>query len=72
MVIVGNNPLSSDVVGARLLGYKPQAINYLYKLSNLGIKEADINKINLFGLSINEAESLFSKSIYKQEYNVAS
>lgn len=71
MVIVGNNPLSSDVVGARLLGYKPQAINYLYKLSNLGIKEADINKINLFGLSINEAESLFSKSIYKQEYNVA-
>jgi uncharacterized protein (DUF362 family) len=71
LVIVGNNPLSSDVIGGRLLGFKPQAITYLYKLEQSHMKETDINKINFLGLSLKEAQAKFSKAVYKEELFVA-
>ena len=72
LVLVGNNPISTDVIGARLLGYKPQSISYLYKLEKSGLKETDINKIKIYGLSIKEAEQEFRKVIYNKNFTVAS
>lgn len=66
LVISGTDPVSVDVVGARLLGFKPQAINYLYQLANNDTGVSDINNINIKGLTIQEAENAFSESVYGQ------
>ncbi len=72
IVICGNNPVGTDSVCARLLGYKPQAIHYLYLLSQKKIGESDINKLNIMGLSIQEAENLFSQKVYGESIVVDS
>lgn len=64
LVVVGNNPISVDTVCARLLGYRPQAIRYLYELEQRKIKETDINKINMLGMSFGKAEKIVTKKIY--------
>lgn len=64
IVIVSTDPVAADTVGARLLGFKPQAINYLYQLSNENVGESDINKMNIKGLSIKDAEKTFSYKVY--------
>lgn len=64
LVICGNNPLSTDTVCARLLGFKPQAIAYLYKLKQIGMSETEIKKINIKGLKLRDAELIFSNKVY--------
>ena len=72
IVICGNNPVGTDAVCARLLGFKPQAIHYLYLLSQKGIGESDVSKLNIMGLSIQEAENLFSQKVYGESIVVDS
>lgn len=64
IVVCGNNPVSTDIVCARLMGYLPQAINYLYLLAKKGVGQSELEKINIKGLSIQEAEDIFSKKAY--------
>lgn len=64
IVVCGNNPVGVDTVGARLLGFKPQGINYLHLLTQMKIGESDINKLNIKGLSIQQAEQIFSQQVY--------
>lgn len=64
LVVCGNNPIGVDTVCARLLGFKPQAIRYLYLLEQKGMGQTDIQKINIQGLSIQEAEKIFSEKVY--------
>ena len=53
--MVGNNPISVDTV-CTTFRYRPQAIRYLYELEQRKIKETDINKINMLGMSFGKAE----------------
>ncbi len=69
LVICGNNPVSSDTIGARLLGFKPQGISYLHQLEKANVKETDINKINLKGIPLKDAELIFSQKVYR--HNIA-
>jgi len=64
MVIAGTDPVSVDTIGARLLGYYPQAINYLYRLVKAGVGEADMKTIQLRGLSLDEAIAKFTTAAY--------
>lgn len=64
LVICGDNPISTDTIGARLLGFKPQGVGYLYLLEQQGLIETDVNKINIHGLTLKEAELIFSKRVY--------
>lgn len=64
IVICGNNPTGVDAVGARLLGFKPQGIHYMHLLTQKGIGESDISKLNIQGLSIQQAEDGFSQKVY--------
>ncbi len=64
IVVCGNNPVGVDAVCGRLLGFKPQGIHYLYLLSQRGIGESNIQQLNIKGLSIQEAERLFSQKVY--------
>jgi len=64
IVICGTDPVATDTVGARLLGFKPQAVNYLFECINKGVGEGDVQKINISGIPLITAENDFSMSAY--------
>lgn len=67
LIIAATDPVAADAVGARLLGFLPQAVQYLYKLYIDGVGEVDPKKMTIKGLTLEEAEKLFSKAAYGQE-----
>lgn len=77
MVLCGTDPVSTDVVGARLLGFKPQAIHYLHKIIKKGLGRSSFdtttNKgIQFPGMSIEAAEEEFSRLAYQKQFAVDS
>jgi uncharacterized protein (DUF362 family) len=69
-VITGTDAFSVDTVGARFMGFKPQAVNYLYEGGNRGIGQTDILKMNLYGIPLIQAEKEFSTAVYGEEVSV--
>ncbi len=67
VIISGTDPVSADVAGARLLGFLPQAVHYLFNLIGRGYGEGDLNKVNFYGLPLDEAEKMFSQAGYGKE-----
>ena len=70
IVISGTDPVAVDTIGARLLGFKAQAIRYLWDLKNMNIGVGEIEQMNIKGLSLLSAEKEFSKEVYGQEFSV--
>lgn len=68
LVIAGTDPVSTDTVCARLLGFRPQAIQYLYDAISSGIGEGDLEKIQISGLNIRDAEKAFSHAVYGEAF----
>lgn len=64
LVIAGCDPVATDTVAARLLGFRPQGIRYLFECANKKIGESDIEKIKIEGINLVEAENIFSKAAY--------
>ncbi len=64
LVIAGCDPVATDTLGARLLGFKPQAIRYLFECSNQKIGESVIENISIAGIPLVEAENIFSRTAY--------
>lgn len=64
LVVAGCDPVAADTVGARLLGFKPQAVRYLFECSNKKIGESVIENINIAGIPLVEAENIFSQAAY--------
>lgn len=64
LIIASTDPLAADIIGARLLGFLPQAVCYLYGLYKDGLGEAKPENMNIKGLSLIEAEKIFSKAAY--------
>ncbi len=64
LVICGTDPVATDTVGARLLGFKPQAIKYLFDCGKLNIGETNLDEIIMNGLGIKKAEKIFSERVY--------
>jgi uncharacterized protein (DUF362 family) len=67
LIIASTDPLAADAIGARLLGFLPQAVQYIYALYKEGFGEADPKNMNLKGITLEEAERLFSTAAYGQE-----
>ncbi|WP_432401658.1 DUF362 domain-containing protein [Wukongibacter sp. M2B1] len=67
LIIAGTDPVAVDTIGARLLGFLPQAVYYLYQTYKNGIGEAKPENMELKGMMLEEAEKLFSMSAYKTE-----
>jgi uncharacterized protein (DUF362 family) len=67
LIIASTDPVAADAIGARLLGYLPQAIGYLYTLYRDKVGEADPLSMELRGIALNEAEKIFSIAAYGQE-----
>lgn len=66
IVVCGTDPAAVDTMGARFLGFKPQAVQYLYDCMNKGIGIGDTNKINIKGMTLLDAEKAFSVDAYGQ------
>lgn len=67
MVIASTDALAADTIGARLLGFLPQGVHYLYSLYKSGYGEADTKKMMFRGVPLEEAEKIFSQAAYGQE-----
>jgi len=70
IVISGTDPYSVDTIGARLLGFKPQAVRYLYESGLKGLGETDILKMNMYGIPIIQAEKEFNLKCYGEAISV--
>jgi len=64
MVIASTDPLAADVVGARLLGFRVQAVRHLWEACRLGLGESDIEKMSFPGLRVKEAIMRFTEAAY--------
>ena len=64
LVLAGCDPVATDTVAARLLGFRPQGVRYLFECSNKKIGESDIEKISIEGIPLLQAENIFSKAAY--------
>lgn len=67
IIIAGTDPVACDTVGARLLGFLPQAVHYLYNLYKKGLGEAQLKKVDMRGLDLKAAEEIFSFRAYNEE-----
>lgn len=70
IVISGTDPVAVDTIGARLLGFKPQAIRYLWDCKDTNIGIGEVEQMNIKGISLLDAEKAFSKAVYGQEFTV--
>lgn len=70
MVIAGMDAVAVDTVCARLLGFKPQAINYLFQLIKSGVGQGNLETIEVKGMKLIDAEKLFSKIAYNMEFSI--
>jgi uncharacterized protein (DUF362 family) len=64
LVIASTDALAADVVGARLLGFRPQAVRHLWEASRLGLGESDTDKMRFPRLSLAEAIGTFTEAAY--------
>lgn len=67
LVAVGTDPIAVDVIGARLLGFRQQAVRYIHDLIRAGVGEGDVKKLDLLGLPLDKAEAKFSQAAYDQK-----
>lgn len=70
LILASTDPVAADAIGARLLGFLPQAVQYLYALHQAKVGEADANNMILRGLTLEEAEKEFSQAAYGQEVTI--
>ncbi len=67
LVIASTDAVAADVAGAKLLGFKVQAVQYLWKAAKINLGETDINKMDFPALSLKEAQNRFNEAVYGKE-----
>lgn len=70
MLVAGLDAVAVDTVCARILGFRPQAINYLFRLIKDSVGQGNLDNIDIKGIKLVEAEKLFSKLAYGAEFAV--
>jgi uncharacterized protein (DUF362 family) len=64
LVIASTDALAADVIGARLLGFKPQAVRHLWEAAQLRIGESNQDAMRFPRLSLAEAVEAFTLVAY--------
>lgn len=64
IVIASRDALAADVVGARLLGFTPQAVRHLWEAGRMGLGETDLDAMDFPALSLKDAIGAFTESVY--------
>lgn len=70
MVLAGLDPVACDTIGARLLDFRPQAVNYLFRCIKDGIGQGNIENIDLKGAKLVDVEKEFSKLAYGKKFSI--
>lgn len=70
LAIASRDFVAADAVGARLLGFNPQAVSHIYQAGSLGLGQADLEQIETRGLTLDEAIRIFTKRAYGSEANL--
>jgi hypothetical protein len=52
------------VVGARLLGFRPQAVRHLWEAGGLGLGDTDTDKMSFPALGLRQAIEAFTEAAY--------
>src|SRR5206468_192438 len=66
LVIACTDPVAADVVGAKLLGFGPQAVRHLWEAGRMGLGETDTDKMDFPALSVVQAIEAFTEAAYGQ------
>jgi uncharacterized protein (DUF362 family) len=64
LVIASTDALAADVVGARLLGFKVQAVRHLWEASRLVIGQSDTARMRFPAMSLRDAIESFTAAVY--------
>jgi uncharacterized protein (DUF362 family) len=64
LTIASTDSLAADVVGARLLGFRPQAVRHLWEAERLGLGESDVDAMTFPALSLRAAVEAFTLAAY--------
>jgi uncharacterized protein (DUF362 family) len=64
LAIVSTDPVAADVVGAKLLGFGPQAVRHLWEAGRLGLGETDVKLIEFSELDMRGAIEAFTEKAY--------
>jgi len=64
LVIASADALAADVIGARLLGFRPQAVRHLWEAANLGLGESDEARMRFPKMPLKEAIEAFTFDAY--------
>jgi uncharacterized protein (DUF362 family) len=70
IIVSGTDPVAVDTIGARFLGFKTDAIGYLWDLKNMNIGVGEVERMNIKGMTLVDAEKAFSKAVYGEEFSV--
>jgi len=70
LIIASTDPVAADSIGARLLGFLPQGVAYLYGLYKDGLGEANPINMTIKGIDLIEAEKVFSKAAYGNKESI--
>jgi uncharacterized protein (DUF362 family) len=66
LIVAGTDPVATDAVAARMMGLLPQAVHYLFELNRRSLGQADVTKMSIKGVSIIQAEEIFSMAALGQ------
>lgn len=72
LVIASTDPVAADVVGAKLLGFSPQAVRHLWEAGRLGLGETDMEQIQFPAMQMKEAIEAFTVAAYGRRYTFES
>lgn len=64
LVLAGTDPVATDTLAARLIGFLPQAVRYLFDASMKEIGTSEIDCMYIKGMGLIEAEKAFSMAAY--------
>ena len=64
LVIASTDPVAADAVGARLLGFRSQAVRHLWEAGRLGLGETNAEKMDFPAMKLKEAIEAFTEAAY--------
>ena len=64
LAIASRDFVAADAVGARLLGFQPREVRHVLDAARLGLGQADLEQIQIEGVSLEEAIRIFNKKAY--------
>lgn len=67
LAIASRDFVAADAIGARLLGFYPQAVAHIFDAGRLGLGQADLEEIRTNGLSLDDAVRIFTIRAYGSE-----